>query len=280
MRKKLLLAIALSYSVGILSAQTFRPSADKLYQSLIDDVYIFAVFVDTQDDYWEEEEKEYYYQQLLISQAWLVEQASLYGQYLNFENDYFLDNREHVYLEDVRRGQSPKYTVNQALMEIGYDDFDDFLYRNSFDFENNKLKMVFFVKKYDRSHAYNYFSNKDLDLAIVYCRSTIGLMTNHFVISHEILHQFGAWDLYYGKSQTRETAQKAKELYPNSIMINTRTNLAELEVDDLTAWRIGWHYDYQEGYDEFDPNKRSKEDKKEAGGTSIKFDLKGKKDKQ
>jgi len=141
---------------------------------------------------------------------------------------------------------------------------------------------LFFVKQKDRSHAYNYWSNKDIDLAIIYCRSTYGSITNHHVVSHEILHQFGAWDLYYGKSQTKETAEKAKELFPNSVMINTWRNRENLEVDELTAWRIGGHYDYKKEYKQFDPNQKSKSNikRKKKGGTSIKFDLKRKKNKK
>lgn len=268
-----------------LNAQVFKPNNEKLYQSLIGDVYIFTLFVDTDEDSWEEEEIEYYYNQLLESEKWLVNQASNYDQQLNFENDYFTDNKEHIYLNDIRRGQSPKSTIHKALAELGYRNFDNFLDMANFDFEQKKLKMVFFVKKQDRSHAYNYFSNKDLDLAIVYCKSTYGMITNHHVVSHEILHQFGAWDLYYGKSQTVESATKAKELYPNSVMINTKRNRENLEVDELTAWRVGWNFKYKKEYAQFNPaaNKERKSEEiktreaEESDGFSIKFDLKRKK---
>jgi len=265
-----------------LSGQTFKPSKDKLYQSLIGDVYMLSLFVDTRTDYWEDEEIDYYYKQLMKSQTWLENQAIEYDQILTFENDYFINNKDKIYLKDALIGQSPRSTIKKALVELGYDNVEDFLTSTNFDFKKHKLKLLFFVKQKDRSHAYNYWSNDDIDLAIIYCRSTHGTVTNHHVISHEILHQFGAWDLYPGKSQTRETAKKAKELFPNSVMIYTWRNRENLEVDELTAWRIGWHYDYKKEYTQFDPNERPKSTRgrKKKGRTSIKFDLKRKKNKK
>ncbi len=276
MKKRLLILFILSNITLSLSAQTFSPNKEKIYQSLIGEVYLFSLFIDTEEEDWEEEEINYYYTQLLESEAWLTDQATYYDQVLSFENDYFIDNKQQIYLNDIRRGQSAKRTVNKALVELGYDDFEDFLEKTNFDFSKNRLKMVFFVKKKDRSHAINYFSNKDLDIAIVYCKSTYGRMTNHHVISHEILHQFGAWDLYNGESQSAEFAEKAIKLYPNSIMINVWRNRDNLEVDELTAWRIGWHYDYQEAFAQFDPNEKKRIKTKSKKGTSIKFDLKRK----
>ena len=151
----------------------------------------------------------------------------------------FFKNYENIYIENVRRGDGSKKTIRAVMEELGYDDFEEFCEDNDFDFEKNKLKILLFVKSNDRSHAYNKWSNKDVDLAIVYCRSTYGQITDHLVISHEVLHQFGAWDLYQGRSQSVENAIKLKELYPNSVMIDTYRNRREKEVDELTAFRVG-----------------------------------------
>lgn len=278
MFKKRLVFFILMLMVFNVNGQTFKPSKEKIYQSLIGDVYMLSLFVDTGEDSWEDEEVDYYYEQLMESQFWLEDQATDYGQVLSFDNDYFINNKDKIYLKDAIVGQSPKTTISKALVELGYEDIEDFLETTNFDFKKNRLKLLFFVKQKDRSHAYNYWSNEEIDLAIIYCRSTYGTTTNHHVISHEILHQFGAWDLYYGRSQTTETAEKAMELFPNSVMINTWTNRENLLIDELTAWRIGWSYEYKEEYYQFDPNERSRSNmgRKKTGKTSIKFDLKKK----
>jgi hypothetical protein len=54
---------------------------------------------------------------------------------------------------------------------------------------------------------------------------------------HEILHLFGAWDLYnepfYGMEEATYNLLKSK--YPKSIMRDSK----EITIDPLTAWRIG-----------------------------------------
>lgn len=58
-------------------------------------------------------------------------------------------------------------------------------------------------------------------------------------IAHEILHVCGAWDLYNSGSQTKEHADKAKELFPDSIMLNSKENIDDNVIDELTAWLVG-----------------------------------------
>ena len=258
MKSKLLFPLFLLFlsSSFIIQGQNFTPSKDKLYQSLIDEVHILTLFVDTKEDYWEDEEKGYYKRQLKKSQEWLVDQANAYDQELEFNNEtFFIENYNTIYLDKLKRGDNPKKTIAEVMDELGYADLEDFFERNDFDFEEQKLKVILFVKSYDRSHAYNYFSNADLDLAIIYCKSSIGMVTDYLVISHEILHQFGAWDLYQGRSQTLKNAKRLKELFPNSIMIDVFRRRREKEVDDLTAWRVGWHYDMDDEYMDFAPIK-------------------------
>ncbi|MFK8005950.1 MAG: hypothetical protein AB8H03_06250 [Saprospiraceae bacterium] len=284
--KMLFFILFLFFKISISQSQNFKPSKDKLYQSLIGEVHLLTLFVDTQNEYWEDDEKKYYKRQLTKSQDWLKKEAEFYDQELEFNNEtFFVDNYETIYIEKVKRGDNPKETISNVMDELGYDNFDDFLDRNNFDFKKQKLKLLLFVKSFDRSHAYNYFSNLDLDVSIVYCKSTYGMLTNHKVISHEVLHQFGAWDLYQGKSQTQKNAKRAKELFPNSIMISTFSN-KDLEVDDLTAWRVGWHYDMDDEYMDFDPAKsRGKPTAKERTykknkSDGIKFNLKNLKRKK
>jgi len=283
MKRKTFFSILLIFlQVSISQGQNFKPSQEKLYQSLIGEVNMLTLFVDTQNEYWKDSEKGYYKGQLKRSQNWLVKEAKKYDQELEFNNEsFFVDNYKTIYLEKVKRGDRPKRTIAKVMEELGYEDLDEFFKRNYFDFKKQKLKLLLFVKSPDRSHAYNSFSNSDLDISIVYCQHSNGMVTDHYVVSHEVLHQFGAWDLYQGQSQTLKNAKRAKELFPNSIMANTFFN-KKLNVDELTAWRVGWHYDMGDEYMDFDPAKSrgkptANEKRRKAKSDSnigIKFDLK------
>lgn len=281
LQKITLTAILQAVLFSALIGQVFVPSEEKKYESLIGEVHIFTLFVDTQMEYWEEEEIDYFYEELLKSQQWIQEQAEIYGQFVAFNNDYFFRNKEVVYIENISM-QNSRYALQKAMDELRFDDFAAFLEANNFDMKKEKLKLIFFVKDANRSHAFNYWSSTDVDIAIIYCRRTSGMWTDQYVISHEILHQFGAWDLYFGESQSYEKAEKAKELYPNSIMINTYFNKWALEVDELTAWRVGWHHDDKDEYQTFVPVRTKTKRRRPArsGGTSIKFDFGKKKNKK
>jgi hypothetical protein len=75
-------------------------------------------------------------------------------------------------------------------------------------------------------------------------------------IAHEILHLFGAWDLYKTFQQTQDREDKARKQFPDSIMLRTSYNINELDIDEVTAWRIGWNPNPQPWYDGFDPTKK------------------------
>lgn len=55
-------------------------------------------------------------------------------------------------------------------------------------------------------------------------------------VAHEILHLFGAPDLYIEKATERYTLYK----YPNDIMLLDTRNLGRLEVSEFTAYTVGW----------------------------------------
>jgi len=54
--------------VGLLS-QAYQPTEAKQYQSMIGEVHILSLFVDTKDGYWEDNEVDIYYNELERSQS-------------------------------------------------------------------------------------------------------------------------------------------------------------------------------------------------------------------
>lgn len=225
----------------------------KEYLSLSGTVNMLCVFVDTDEGEWEDDEKEAYYREFIAAQNWMIAEGEFYDQVLQFDNDrFFIDNLKQIYIERIDMRSGSRSVSRKMLAELGYENMNELLSSNRFDLKKDKFKIVLLVKQSSRSHAYNYWSVEAVDMAIVYCRHTMGLRTDKYVMAHEMLHQFGAWDLYAGESQTSESAAKARELFPNSVMANTFRNKESLEVDALTAWRIGWN-EYDDSFGEFNP---------------------------
>jgi hypothetical protein len=69
-------------------------------------------------------------------------------------------------------------------------------------------------------------------------------------ITHEMLHLFGAKDIYEDKQISRDAAnlQKMKSVFPNSIMLDSHADLAGKQMEQFTAWCIGWTNSYYGWY--------------------------------
>lgn len=232
--------------------EDFKPTHAKTYQTMVGQVNTLCLFVHTARDSWNEEEMETYLDMLATSQEWIIEQAGRYGKQLYFKDDRFLNNFKPIYIRQVYPGSS-RITLQAVMEQLDFRNLDHFLEWHHFNMKKEKLNVILFVKDNGRSHAYNHFSHDEVDVAIVYDRN-YGIPSDHYVISHELLHLFGAWDLYHGNSQSEEKAALAKSLYPHSIMINTFHDQERLEVDELTAWRLGWNDNFKTDYMQFRPD--------------------------
>lgn len=258
------LTIYLVFFSLFLSAQRADYQNVKEHLAFTGKVKILSVFVETPDGDWEDDEIAYTLNEYAAAQEWLASEAKYYGKSIYFDEDAFSrDNGSVVFMgQTPQRGSSPKRTINTVLEKLNYRDFEDFMYYNRVSMQKDKIKILLFVKSNNRSHAYSNFAIKDVDLAIVYCRHTIGILTDRYVIAHETLHLFGAWDLYRGRSQTDLSAQKAKERWPHSVMVGTQFNKDKIIVDELTAWRVGWG-DFDKSYSTFSPAVNREAKKKE-----------------
>lgn len=58
--------------------------------------------------------------------------------------------------------------------------------------------------------------------------------------AHEILHLFGAGDLYFPYDITPDRKLRASTLFPNDVMYRVDYNIGRLNVGPFTAFRVGW----------------------------------------
>ena len=92
----------------------------------------------------------------------------------------------------------------------------------------NQTAFLFLFKKPGRSFACpvrGFFSRR--------CESLMLFGTDYHAMLHELLHLFGAADLYY----PAEVKQLAEKLFPDSVMLKG----GSWEIDELTRYLIGWH---------------------------------------
>ena len=70
-------------------------------------------------------------------------------------------------------------------------------------------------------------------------------------IAHELCHLFGAEDLYATFIQTAENEARARELFPDDIMLRVSYDISTQKIDKLTAWLVGLTDDMEDWYMSF-----------------------------
>ena len=65
-------------------------------------------------------------------------------------------------------------------------------------------------------------------------------LTSAATYAHEILHLFGAGDLYFPYDDTLIRKDRAPRAFPNDVMYRVDYDLHQLDVGVFTAYRVGW----------------------------------------
>lgn len=75
---------------------------------------------------------------------------------------------------------------------------------------------------------------------ICFTRYPDGRATADATYAHEILHLFGAGDLYFPYDATADRMREAQVQFPNDVMLRVDYDLSQLNVGEFTAYRVGW----------------------------------------
>jgi hypothetical protein len=234
--------------------------------TLTGNVYTLAIFISTPKDPWKYEDKLKAYQRQREAQDWLVAQAEEYDVELSFQGgNYGLYNGDISvpYIPVSDRDGKGMYTDWGAylLKKIGYKSPVDLWTSIKKKTGCDNLQVIIYSNTTGVSYAMAYKPKLNTDkyfveVSFLHRYSTSGgVDLNPSKIAHEMLHLYGAWDLYNSYKHERDVASKAKEHFPNDIMYRSSNDLNDLEVDELTAWRIGWNDEKESWYDWFDPDK-------------------------
>lgn len=204
---------------------------------------LYSLFVDTPSSDWQPEEKERALEKLQIATEYIEEEAKAYG----VDTELICDWKENTDLS------------GQATVDFIISDEEDFADRldeeiaywveNTVDYD--KLKedhqaqgavLLVFVNNPSVSYAI-VFDGRDnpKESVIMFSKESPS------VYAHEIMHLFGAHDLYEDAEFTAEVSAYVKETYPLEIMYRV-TDLQGNAYDEeivntlspITAYHLGW----------------------------------------
>lgn len=220
-------------------SQTRTESAQKLSGK----VHVMVVFSSNYNDEWTDYEKNEKLNLVEENMLWLKKEAGKYNQTFSFEiKKYGGDYDEEIEYDgtDVALKENG---INRIVKSVVYE-----THKSPQDlFKSvgaNNLICIVFHKDKGRAFANpTYISNYFLEYCVVYDRHRNGDSCANSVVSHEILHLFGAIDLY-SDDKNAGISTSINKYCKNDIMTRTG-DLNGLRISEFTANKVGWTSEYR-----------------------------------
>lgn len=225
-------------------------------------IYVLSIFIAQNNKDWEENEKKLMYDKQREATNWLIKQAQKYKKKVNFTEGTFGYDKT-IFLKNVptanASGNEKTDWIRVLLKQVGY--------KNPLEFHNWVLKntkckqslVLIYANQTGNSYAFPYTDNLSkndyfVEGCLLYKKFNDGQILYPSAIAHEMLHDFGAWDLYKNFMQPQDREDKARELYPDEIMLRIALDINDLKINGLTAWLVGLTEKKEKWYEWFKPN--------------------------
>lgn len=204
---------------------------------------LVSLFVDTPEKQWTKEEQREALAMLKIAEDYIEEQAKAFGVSVDLITD--CEEDERLFFEtkidyDMDDSEEAEERLDESIAEwveqlIDYDALCE-------EFDAQGIATLIYFNQGGRAYAICYDGiDNPKETLIMYSGETPA------VYAHEILHLFGAHDLYRGAEYTDDACAYVKERYPMELMItvsdhNGRENPKAIEnvISPLTAYHLGW----------------------------------------
>lgn len=227
-------------------------------------IFVLSVFVAPTSDPWKPVDVERQKQKVFEAERWLKMQAMRYGKHVEFENSAFgsdgsfCDNE----IPDDWEAKGSSLYPGKVLLKMGFRSHEAFLEWVRTHMGCTQCLVVVFSNTYGRSFATPvskelYRFNPRLfclDSCIVYrayqpeCQESSAA-----TVAHEMLHLFGAWDLYELDEKDKTRANKTALMFPKSIMNCKGQTVWDMQIDEITAWLVGLKEEGKDWYRWFEP---------------------------
>lgn len=225
------------------------------------DNILISIFVDINGNEWTEEEKQYSEDSLKEAVTWIEGEGAAYGKQIRFI--YNMDSQS-----DLLYTQSIDFKVDSDSDDSNQ--YTYYLYNKLWIQENidvvsikenygsNSIGYLFFIKDRGTSYTYtHYLEDKNInkeEMCTIYLEdsSEYNLYENPATYAHEILHLYGALDLYKGACPEDLNAYVI-DSYPYEIMLSTYNETlipneyGEVKsISPITAYMLNWLEEVEE----------------------------------
>lgn len=221
-------------------------------KKLLGDVYTLVIFMDDTEGCWNETDRNGFYDKKYFpSINYLLDKAEERDVDLTIQNGKYSTKSDRVtpiiyngkVANSADNASLSLDLLNYAAKTLGFTDaeyMDTILKKN---LKTEQIAYVIAMNKPGRAYAVfdNTFDGRDsLEFVVAFSQDESGNDDIGSSILHELLHLFGATDLYDIGEGYKKRYELLSELYPNDIMMRSAVDTGELEIGYLTECLIGW----------------------------------------
>lgn len=204
---------------------------------------IYSLFVDTPDAKWTQRDKKNALKELEIAKEYIEAEAKSYHKkvdlVVDFEENEDLTGNARINFS-LKDGEDYEEVLDEEIAGWLEDQVDyEALVK---EYKAKGIAMIVFVNHKGSTYAICYDGVDNPKESLVMFAEEVPA-----VYAHEILHLFGAHDLYEEAEYTEEVCEYVKKAYPDEIMYtvrdqNGRLNNSEIqnELSPITAYHLGW----------------------------------------
>ena len=210
-------------------------------------IYVYNVFLSDSQSQWTEEEKASVRKRLHLAFDFIVRQGRQHDKDIIFVEEYAEDLTLPLPIP-VDAHADPRWT-EFAIAQSASESPEALVRRIRRQTEVDNVILALHVNKASLSYNLAYYqgvaNRYTAERMICFSAYPDGRVTSAATYAHEILHLFGAGDLYFPYDDTPIRKERAARLFPNDVMYRVDYDLNQLDVGAFTAYRVGWRMDLE-----------------------------------
>lgn len=208
-------------------------------RTLSEDVHVVVVFLEDSESVWYDYTHNWLLRNKLEPGMELIrKQSKNYGYSLDMNYTEYQDVKIDISVPQFYESHDAHDAIAPAVAgALGFSSPEEMLEYHREYYGKDQIAYFFCVNKHGRSYACPRWGD-DLEYCVFFTLYDNGWATGHDAVPHEILHLFGALDMYDEGTERVNRAKLARQLCPDDVMLcnNRRAPI----VDRFTAYSIGW----------------------------------------
>ena len=224
---------------------------------LIGSCYLLNIYLKDKISSWSFKEKTRVTENLALAVNFLENNAKKYNIGLRIiqENFGYENDIQYPGVIPVNMFENPQWT-DDIFELIDYCNGNDAVEHIKKEFKVNQVVIIFHINKKGTSYNLTYSEGINpiyyAERVVMFYKYENEVPTYAASYAHEILHSFGAGELYFPYDSSEERREIAKRYFPNDVMFRVDYKINNLTIGEYTAYRIGWLQVLNQNYQVFE----------------------------